>query len=221
MNFNTSSLLDKLINEHPNAWIKVGEEFIPTRKELWTCELFQRLFEHNQFKLHLELPIILTLGEEYSEIVKLFHHKLIYKNKIEYIKLSEENQLLFLLFLDSIMTSKELSGFLFLDRKNYERNFKLFSVKIWIRLLEFTFNVEFLDGDERIRLCYAIYQGSYDDSSKTNDYRKRLANTNKGIILRDHPEFARALEYYKVDYYRVLRYHEPYPDYRKGGMGPN
>lgn len=211
-------LLKKLIQLYPDAFIKVGEEMIPTRKELWTFDLYRKLFERDTFKTHLEIPIILTLDREYSTIIKLFHNRLICKNEIKYIDLSLEDQLLMITFLDSIMTTKELYNFLYIDRGNYGSNYKLFSLEIWIRLMDLTFNVEFIQKDERIRLCYAIYRNSYDDSSDSdNHYRKILATENKETIFRRNPYFEKALKYYKVEYSDVLKAHQPRPEYRGGG----
>jgi hypothetical protein len=197
MEFTIFPLLDTLIKECPNAWIKVGEELIPTRKELWTFELFQRLFRHDQFKLHNGLPIIITLTENYSVALKLFHHQLVYHNGVLYKDdLSREDQVLFLLFMDSIMIREEILKFLGLGWRDLGNLHERFSLEVWIDVMELNLKVEFLSQYDRIKLCYAIYLGSY----YGDDTEDELYNNNERKILKKNPELAKALKFFKVEY---------------------
>jgi len=209
------SLLDKLITINPNCYIKVGESYISSRKELFTFDLFQKLFEHDKFKLHNNLPIILTLEEEDRQAFDLFYNWLIFETKVRFLSQSVSTQVRLILFLSSIANGKEFRKVIEsmeLKEKYQFLPYSQFDLLVWFELMNYNVCLDFLEERERLEICYWIFIGKID---RSNDYRFQLAKCQKEKVEEKYPRLAKALKYYNVDFYALQKEYKPF--IHKGG----
>ena len=103
-------LLNNLCEEHPNAYVSIGEKYYyPTRSELFNFEMFRLAKKANMYKCHKDLPIILTLEEDQLSIYEEFEEYLIFGTPLN---LANLNQIEVILFLKSICSDEEMRNIL-------------------------------------------------------------------------------------------------------------
>ena len=200
--------MNKLCTEYPNAYVLLGESYIPTRTELYPFEMFNIARERNMFKYYKALPIVLTLEEDQKIIYERFSSHLIFGSKIRFNNLDITTQVEFLVFLNSICNNREIQN-IFENSKDYlESVFQLFDVTTWIKLMDYGMDPSFISEGERIEICVAVYRRKYKfekgdhncigyEFSKLND--SMLQSTEKLQIL------SKALRFYKITLVQLQR----------------
>ncbi len=216
---NRLRLLNDLCIEYPNAYVMVGETYIPTRSELYPFEIFNIAKQRNMFKYYKNLPIILTMDEDQKIIYEKFSAYLIFGNQIIFKSLPIDVQIDFIIFLKRICNDKEIANILTEITGHFDPSIELFSLPTWIKLMEYGMEPLFMAERRRIDICVAIYRGKYefekgDYNSIGYEFSKMTESTpqatTKGLLLSE------ALSFYKVTF-KQLQLTHPYIKYSGSG----
>ena len=207
-------LLNNLCEEHPNAYVSIGEKYYyPTRSELFNFEMFRLAKKANMYKSHEGLPIILTLEEYQHSIYEEFEEYLIFGTPLN---LANLNQIEVILFLKRICSDEEIRNVLRASASPLgSAIYDIFSIDTWLELTEYGLDPVFLDEYERIQICVAIHRGTYDFKEKWsfNYYGKQLLEINPENLERTNPLLFKALKFYKISFQRIkdkYPYRDPY-----------
>jgi len=146
-------LLDKLCREHPDAYIKIGNDYFPTRHELFDYELIKNSFKHNMFKCHNDLPILLTVQESQRMLFEALYNYLVFQTKINFKSFSLDDQIEFILLLKGICNDNELMKLIDSSKLNYyECSRKLFHNDVWVKLMDYMITTTFIEKQQRLEI---------------------------------------------------------------------
>ena len=198
-------LLNKLCTEHPNAYVKIGETYFPTRHELYNFELIRNSINSNLFKYHNELPVILALEESQRLIFGNLYNHLVYDSTIIFNELSLENQIEFILLMKGICTDKELKFIIEKGRHNYHGCIRaLFHIDLWVKLMDYMISTDFIEEYQRMEICIFIFSGIKEQQKgDRQSISYRLKDLKESELEVRHPLFYKALKFYNISLHEI------------------
>lgn len=161
-------LLEKLINEHPNSYVKIGEDtFIPVRKELFDLEYVRVSTNSNGFtkSKHLDLPILFSCDENEKSLFEYLHKKLVY-GKDNDLSLDKIEVMKFIISLSRIANTKEIKS-LIQDITIHD--------DIWLNIWKYNIDlISLFTREQRMHACsinyYHYIKSELDDEEDICEY---------------------------------------------------
>jgi hypothetical protein len=218
-----SSLLKKFCIEHPNAYVQIGDTYHPTRLELFSFEMFNKMFESGIVNYKDNIPILLTLKESERVFFESFEDLLVYGKPLE-IKGSADTEIAWILFLNSFLNNIEFKEVLNEIRPWNKTH--LFQLETWTRLMEYELDSSFLDFYDKLEICAVVSRQSlFDpDGKKRCHQQKEYGNyllyiTEQNLKEKD-PKLEKAMKFCNVTLEKFKAAY-PYRTPESSHYGPN